>query len=351
MNSDVTTVWDKVIGQARATAMLDAAAMTPVHAYLLLGPRGAGKRAAAAVFAGELLARADEGGDVDRHRRLAANEQHPDLVIVAPEGRTLRRSEAELIITEGTRSPIEGRRKVIVVDRFHTAEPEAAATLLKTIEEPPPSTIFVVLSEEIPPEHVTVASRCVRIDFPPVGEGEIVDHLVAGGVDGDRAALIATASGGNVDRAMLLAGDERFVARRDAWRDVPSRLDGTGSTVADLVANLRALIDDAQVPLDDRQSRERDDIDAWEEQFGARGSRRRQLDERHRREARLLREDELRLGLATLAGVYRDQLLTTRDPAPVAEAIGRITAGAEALIRNPNEALFLEALLLRLPPI
>jgi DNA polymerase-3 subunit delta' len=351
VNSDVSTVWDKVIGQPRATALLDAAAAAPVHAYLLLGPRGAGKRAAAALFAGELLALADDGGDGARHRRLAAAEQHPDLVIVAPEGRTLRRAEAELIITEGTRSPIEGRRKVIVVDRFHTAEPEAAATLLKTIEEPPATAIFVVLAEEIPPEHVTIASRCVRIDFPPVAEGAIADHLIANGVDEARAALIAVASGGNVDRAVLLAGDERFVARRDAWREVPRRLDGTGATVAELVANLRALIDDAQVPLDDRQARERDDIDAWEEQFGARGSRRRQLDERHRRETRLLREDELRLGLATLAAVYRDHLLTTRDPAPVAEAISRITAGAEALIRNPNEALFLEALFLRLPQL
>jgi DNA polymerase-3 subunit delta' len=351
VNTDVTAVWDNVIGQPRATALLDAAAASPVHAYLLLGPRGAGKRVAAATFAGELLARADEGGDAARHRRLAAAEQHPDLVIVAPEGRTLRRAEAELIITEGTRSPIEGRRKVIVVDRFHTAEPEAAATLLKTIEEPPPTAIFVVLAEEIPPEHVTIASRCVRIDFPPVAEVAIVEHLVAKGVDSERAQLIAVASGGNVDRAVLLADDERFVARRDAWRDVPTRLDGTGATVAELVANLRALIDDAQLPLDERQARERADVDAWEEQFGARGSRRRQLDERHRREARLLREDELRLGLATLAGVYRDHLLTARDPAPIAGAIGRITEGAEALIRNPNEALFLEALFLRLPPL
>ena len=53
----------------------------------------------------------------------------------------------------------------------------------------------------------------------------------------------------------------------------------------------------------------------------------------------------------TLAGVYRDQLLTSRDPAPMAEAIGRITASAEALIRNPNEALLLEALLLRVPAL
>ena len=351
MTAEVASVWAKVIGQPRATALLESAAAAPVHAYLFLGPRGAGKRAAAAIFAGELLARGDVGGDGARHRRLAANEQHPDLVIVAPEGRTLRRAEAEVIITEGSRSPIEGRRKVIVVDRFHTAEPEAAATLLKTIEEPPATSIFVLLSEEIPPEHVTVASRCVRIDFPPVAEGAIAEHLVASGVDPERAQLIASAAGGNVDRAMLLAVDDRFVARRDAWLQVPSRLDGTGSTIADLVANLRALIDDAQLPLDERQARERDDVDTWEEQFGARGSRRRQLDERHRRETRLLREDELRLGLATLSGVYRDQLLTTRDPAPMAEAIGRITASAEALIRNPNEALLLESLLLRLPPL
>jgi DNA polymerase-3 subunit delta' len=350
-NAELSPVWSKVVGQPRATALLEAATTAPVHAYLFVGPRGAGKRAAAANFAGELLAGGDTDGDGARHRRLAHSEQHPDLIIVAPEGRTLRRAEAEIIITEGSRSPIEGRRKVIVVDRFHTAEPEAAATLLKTIEEPPPSSIFVLLSEEVPPEHVTVASRCVRIDFPPVAEGAIVEHLAAAGVEPERAALIATASGGNVDRAILLAEDERFVARRDAWLAIPSRLDGTGSTVADLVANLRALIDDAQVPLDERQARERDDVDAWEEQFGARGSRRRQLDERHRRETRLLREDELRLGLATLAGVYRDQLLTTRDPAPMAEAIGRITASAEALIRNPNEALLLEALLLRVPAV
>jgi DNA polymerase-3 subunit delta' len=296
-----------------------------------------------------LAAAAENGDDGERHRRLASREQHPDLVIVAPEGRTLRRPEAETIIVEGSRSPIEGRRKVIVIDRFHSAEPEAAASLLKTIEEPAATVVFVLLAEEVPAEHVTIASRCVRIDFPPVAEVAIVDHLVGQGVEADRAELIAAASGGNADRASLLATDDRFVARRDAWREVPAALDGSGARVAELVANLRALIDDAELPLADRHKAEVDEVTAWEEQFGARGSRRRQLDERHRRESRLLREDELRLGLATLAGVYRDQLLTARDPAPVADAIGMITAAAEALIRNPSEALLLESLLLRLP--
>jgi DNA polymerase III subunit delta' len=93
------------------------------------------------------------------------------------------------------------------------------------------------------------------------------------------------------------------------------------------------------------------EIDAWEKQFGARGSGRRGLEERHRREARLLREDELRLGLTTLASRYRDRVVESADTALLVAALGRITAASEALVRNPNEALLLEALLLELPPL
>lgn len=298
-----------------------------------------------------MLAGESSGSDAERHRRLALAEQHPDLVLVVPEGRTLRRTEADIIITEGSRSPVEGARKVIVVDRFHSAEPEAAASLLKTIEEPPASTVFVLLAEEVPPEHITIASRSVRIDFPSVAAGAIAAHLVELGVDADAAAVIAAACGGNVDRARLLVTDERFAARRQAWVDVPDELDGTGSAVARLVAGLRALIDDAQVPLAERQSAEIAEIAALEDERGTRGSGRRGIEERHRREIRLLREDELGLGLATIAGRYRDRLVDAPDPEPIVAACARITAASEALVRNPNEALLLEALLFDLPSL
>jgi DNA polymerase-3 subunit delta' len=343
--------WDDVVGQPHAVALLRASASSPSHAYLFVGPRGAGKRAAARAFAADLLSAESTGDDAVRHRRLAESEQHPDLVLVVPEGRSLRRTEADVIITEGFRSPVEGRRKVIVVDRFHSAEPEAAASLLKTIEEPPASAVFVLLAEEVPPEHVTIASRCIRLDFPAVPAPAIAEHLVGRGVDRDTAADIAAASGGNVDRARLLATDERFAARRRAWHDVPDELDGTGAAVARQVAGLRALIDDALVPLTKRQADELAELAAFEEEYGTRGSGRRTVEERHRREARLLREDELRLGLATLAGRYRDRLLDTHDPAPVVAACARITAAADALIRNPNEALLLESLFLDLPSL
>jgi DNA polymerase-3 subunit delta' len=343
--------WDQVVGQERAIAQLQAAVASPVHAYLFVGPRGAGKRAAARAFAADLLAAGTSEADAVRHRRLALAEQHPDLVLVVPEGRTLRRTEADVIITEGSRSPVEGARKVIVVDRFHSAEPEAAASLLKTIEEPPPSSVFVLLAEEVPPEHITIASRCVRIDFPAVAAPAIAARLVAQGVEQATADEIASACAGNVDRALLLAGDERFAARRQAWLEVPDELDGTGSAVARLVAGLRALIDDAQVPLTERQSVEAAELTAREDEYGTRGSGRKTLEERHRREVRLLREDELRLGLATLAARYRDRLIDVPDPEPIVAACARITAASEALVRNPNEALLLEALFFDLPSL
>jgi DNA polymerase-3 subunit delta' len=343
--------WDDIVGQTRAVDQLRASAPSPSHAYLFVGPRGAGKRAAARAFAGDVLAAGSEGEAAERHRRLAGAEQHPDLVLVVPEGRSLRRTEADVIITEGFRSPVEGRRKVIVVDRFHSAEPEAAASLLKTIEEPPATAVFVLLAEEVPPEHVTIASRCIRIDFPGVAAPAIAEHLVASGVDPAAAEEIAAASGGSVDRARLLASDESFAARRRAWLDVPDQLDGTGAMVARQVAGLRALIDDALVPLDRRQADEVAALAAFEEEYGTRGSGRKTIEERHKREVRLLREDELRLGLATLAGRYRDELVTTAEPAPIVAACERITAAAEALIRNPNEALLLESLFLDLPSL
>ncbi len=349
--SSADDAFAEVVGQPEAVALLRSAARAPVHAYLLLGPRGSGKRAAARAFAGELLAAGSAGADAARHRRLARAEQHPDLVLVAPEGRSLRRSEADTIILEGSRSPIEGRRKVIVIDRFHTAEPEAAASLLKTIEEPPATAVFVVLAEELPPEHITIASRCVRVEFHAVSARTIAEMLEASGVPADLAAEISIAAGGNAARARLLADDQRFAARRRAWFDVPEQLDGTGAAAGRLVDGLRALIDDAQLPLQERHTSEAAELAQWEEQFGTRGSGRKTLEEKHKREVRLLREDELRMGLATLAGRYRSALVAEGSTSLAIAAIDRITKANEALQRNPNEALLLEALMVDLPSL
>ena len=80
---------------------------------------------------------------------------------------------------------------------------------------------------------------------------------------------------------------------------------------------------------------------------------RKDLEDRHKREQRRLRTDELRWGLTTLAGSYRDRATAAPSARSVAAASGAVTAvqaAAEALIRNPNETLLLQALLVELQP-
>ncbi len=328
-------------------AQLRTAARAPVHAYLLVGPRGSGKRALARAFAAEVLSAGASDQDAARIRRLALAEIHPDLVVTERTGPWITAEQAREIVDRASRSPLEGTRKVLVLDEFHLVL-RNAPILLKAIEEPAPGTVFVVLAEEVPPELVTIASRCVRIDLGPVPVDLITERLVAEGIEAGPAHEAAVASAGDLGRARLLATDPRLAVRRQHWAQVPELLDGTGATATRLVDELFAMIDDAAEPLRVRQAAEEGELDERVAQLGERGSGRKSLAERHKRELRRHRTDELRFGLAVLARHYRDELMVSSRPVPVAEALAAIAATAEGLVRNPNELLQFQALFVRL---
>ncbi len=342
-----TDVWGEVVGQPAAVELLRAAADQPVHAYLFVGPHGSGRWAGARAFAAQVLSAGLEPEAAERAVRLALRGEHPDLVRIDPTGNQYRAEEVQAIITEASRTPVEGSRKIIVADRFHTANPTSIGRLLKTLEEPPPSTIIVLLSEEIPDEQTTIASRCLVVEFHPVPGAEVIAWLTAQGVSGELADTVAVASGGDLRRAADLAADSNVVRRYDAWCGVPGRLDGTGATVAALVDEIRELIDEAQEPIAARHRSELEDLAQREEQLGTRGSGRSDLEAAQKREVRRFRVDELRFGLATLARVYRDRLAESPDPADRA-ILDVLRDANEALIRNPNEALLLQATFLAL---
>ncbi len=339
--------WAAVVGQEAAVDQLRAVTR-PVHAYLLVGPAGSGKRAAARAFAADLLAAV--APDPERARRLALAEEHPDLHVVERHGPRIDADQARDVIRRAHRHPVEGARKVLVLVDFHLAL-EAAPILLKTVEEPPASTVMVVLAEEVPPELVTVASRCVRIDLRPLAPERVRAALEADGVDAEIAAAAAAAAGagGDLRRARLLATDPDVQARRAAWVSVPDRLDGTGAAVARVVDELLALAESSAVPLAAVHAAE---LDRWREQdelVGGRGRPPRALTDRHKREVRRLRVDELRAGLAALAGRVRDDVVAgTRRPELAAGTLRAVADLGDALDRNPSERLLLQDLLLRL---
>ncbi|MEJ7582783.1 MAG: hypothetical protein WKF43_01610 [Acidimicrobiales bacterium] len=343
-------VWADVVGQPVAVRALQAAVDRPAHAWMFVGPPGSGTRAAACAFAAELVSAGTRGTERERHRRLARAEQHPDVTVIERTGAQISVGQADEIVLRASRTATEGTRKVIILDEFHFVIGPAAGKLLKSIEEPPAGTFFIVLAEEVPPELVTIASRCNRVDFPALDDEAVTAALEAEGVDARRAAEAAGVASGDLDRARLLATDDRLVLRLRQWHELPDRLDGTGQAVTTLVDDIRAGIDDAAGPLQTRQAGEVVELTERIERYGLRGSGSGELEKRHRREQRRLRTDELRMGFVELARRYRDDLSSAEDVTELLAALDAIQAAIEALIRNPSEELLLQALLLRLPP-
>jgi DNA polymerase-3 subunit delta' len=345
------SVWSGVVGQDQAIRRLTQVATDPVHAYLFVGPPGSTKDEASRAFAALLMAGVDD--PAQRDARLTLAGEHPDVREIQRLGARISKDQVGDIIRNASLAPVEGNRKVMILHEFHLLEADGAARLLKTLEEPPQSTIFIVLADQVTPELITIASRCVRIVFAALSTEAVAAQLVESGIDPDTAAVAAQAAEGNLTRARVLATDTGLMARRDAFAGVAARLDGTGTTVVTLCAEVLALIDAAATPLAARHAEELAALESRVAATGERGSGRKAMEDHHKRELRRHRVDELRSGLGVLAGAYRDALVGGRLPRPDAgvTAVTRIHASLEAMERNPNEALLLQALLLDLPSL
>ncbi len=350
-------LFEAVVGQPGAVGALRASARRPVHAYLLNGPAGSGKRQAAAAFAAALLCPSGGCGHCGVCRRALAGT-HPDLVVVERTGAALGVDQARALVGLAQRRPLEGVRQVIVVHDVHLALRSAPA-LLKTVEEPPASTVFVLLADGLPPELATVASRCAVVQFPPVPRAAVEEWLAGRGTPADLAAAIAEGAAGDVDRARLLAEDQQFAERLALWRSVPGVLDGHGATAAAMARTLLAAVDSGLEPLRAGHAAELERLTEESEALGERAlPGRREVTDRQHREERRWRTDELRVGLGVLARAYRDRLTDRVDggagarQVEEARAYGRavdlITSVTASLEHNPNETLLLEALLVRL---
>jgi DNA polymerase-3 subunit delta' len=343
-------------GQAAAIAALRAAVASPVHAYLLVGPPGSGKRHAASSFAAALLCPHGGCGECS-HCDRAQRNAHPDLLFAEREGATYLIDDIRRLGALAHRRPLEAERTVIVIPEAHLLGRYAAA-FLKTLEEPPTTTIFILLADDLPRELETIRSRCVVISFEPLSMETVADWLVGHGIEPERAWKLAEGSAGDAHRALLLAEDAGYASRLMLWREIPSFLDGTGATAADLAVRLTDSLKEATSPLESAQAAELADSEELAKAMGERSvPGRSKITERHRREIRRYQTTELRAGLGVLSRVYRDALVealprSDRGGDEVvrrsAEAIDRITALAGELHRNPRMPLALEQLLVAL---
>ena len=200
-----------LLGQRRVVEILSAAVASGKahHAYLFEGPSGCGKVTAARALAAALNCEARDVlgcGRCEACRKIAA-DLHPDVIFFDMTPKGLTECVRELLLLGGFR-PHEGRARVIVLDPAEAlAGPqdraEPANVLLKTLEEPPADTHFVLTTAEPRRLPITVRSRCQRLRFLPLS-----DEVVAGwlererGLAPDEARAVADRAGGSLGRAL-----------------------------------------------------------------------------------------------------------------------------------------------------
>src|SRR5688500_11230768 len=229
----MTGVFSRLVGQHATEADLVAAAQdargdsahnpastgTMTHAWLITGPPGSGRSIAALCFAAALQCTSDgvPGCGECRACTTAMAGTHADVRRIVPEGLSIGVDEMRGIVQIASRRPGTGRWQVVLIEDADRLTEGAANALLKVVEEPPPSTVFLLCAPSVDPEDIaiTLRSRCrhVALVTPPVDA--IAQVLIENdGLAEDDARWAASVSGGHVGRARRLAVDQEARDRR-----------------------------------------------------------------------------------------------------------------------------------------
>lgn len=323
------------------------------HAFLLHGPAGVGKTAAAFAFAAALLG--------DERRVLAC--AHPDLRVLEAVGEMIRIDAVRELHHDLHMRPYEGTRRVYLLLDAHRLNDDAADALLKDLEEPPSYATIVLVADELGPISETIRSRCQLVPFRRLSEEAVSawigEHVQ--GLSGEEQTALARVAAGRLDRARRLLDPasrerrERLIeAARSVYRD--TRFDpGDAASVLLQAASAAAA-----------SAREREEallagIDLPE----------REAEQRAKRVARGAEREELLAQLEELATWYRDLVVVSAGAAATAvhadrleelhaddaRGLGRGPERAAELARdawrsveeyNVNATLWLEALFVRL---
>jgi len=193
------------------------------HAYLFTGPAGVGKRLFAVELAKSLLCeKAAEGGlqACDRCPSCVQVEAgtHPDFfsAVRPPEALEFPIALMRELCRSFALKSARGRGKVVLIDDADDLNEEAANCFLKTLEEPPPRSVLILIGSTPDRQLQTIVSRCQVIRFAPLS-GELVDELLQGGGidDADLRARLVRLSGGSLGLAKELADPPLWEFRRD----------------------------------------------------------------------------------------------------------------------------------------
>lgn len=232
-----------VVGQSHIERTLSNAVAegSVAHLYLFTGPRGTGKTTTARILAKAL--NCEQGptstpDDTCEQCRAIADGVHPDVHELDAASRRGIDDVREQIIGRVSFAPSRGAWKVYIIDEVHMLTREAFNALLKTFEEPPPSTVFVLATTDPHKVPETILSRAQRFDFHRISVEDIVGRL----------RTIADSEGVTVpDGALTLIAKHALGGLRDAIATLEQLASFGGGTIA--IEDVEGLLGEVDAEL------------------------------------------------------------------------------------------------------
>ncbi len=321
------TVWDDLVGQAALVATLESSVQAAgrvllgersagmTHAWLFTGPPGSGRSNAARAFAAALLC---EDGGCDRclSCRTALAGSHADITRVVTDQAVIRVDTVRDLVRSAALSPAGRRWQIMIVEDADRLTDSAADALLKSIEEPPPRTVWLLCAPTVEDVAVTIRSRCRAVVLRTPPTSAVAEHLVATSAVPDSVAVFAArASQGHIGRARALAIDETTRNRRREVLRIPTQLRDLGACMT-CAANLVEAATEEATPR--AQALDAGELANLELAYGAntRGVRvtgfaaaSKELQRDHKQRAKRLVRDAIDRALLDLASFYRDVMV------------------------------------------
>jgi DNA polymerase III, delta'' subunit len=188
------------------------------HSYLFSGLDATGKKTLALEFAKVANCEKvdeihDSCGKCPSCLKISRNN-HPDIFFVEAEGQFIRINAIREIQEQMTFKPMEGRRRIFIIDNADKMNDQAANALLKTLEEPSPANILILVTAKPYTLPSTIISRCRHMRFNPLSHNTVAQFLIERmNMEKKNALLLAGLSGGSIGQALELNKDDVIAYR------------------------------------------------------------------------------------------------------------------------------------------
>ena len=318
--------FNQILGHDRQIEILRRAFGTDhlAHAYLFHGPDGVGKRLVAMALVQAIFCTDGQGCGHCTACRKIAHQNHPDIHFLEPDGNSIKIEQIRELQRELNFRPLEATYKVGLIDQAERMTTGAANALLKTLEEPPGTTLLILLTPQPQRLLETILSRCQPLAFTRHTDARIQNVLEEKlGLDETEAHILAALSDGSFKKAFGRDKDLYLEKRRDLLKTLTGLSSGSILPVLEFAEQLAS--DKADLPdiLEIFQAFYRDVL------------------------LMLHRRDENQL--INLDLLDRIRQMARKEPVnAVLDKLEALAAARTHLERNVNRQLAMEVLLLRL---